>query len=221
LGIAVCGYLFGWKWTGLPNKTLWDWLNLLIVPAVLALGGYFFTRSENRRTREDADQQRSLDREIAEERRQDEALQAYLDQMSGMLIPNKDQPSLYKAQPGDGLSSVARARTLTVLPRLDGDRKTRVAQFLYESGLIPKERPVLDLRGANLREADLSGAGLSGAGLSGLRQWTEDQLSTAETLEGTTMPDSQIIRSTANPEGPTFDEWLKGREGRKEDAGND
>lgn len=59
-------------------KTLWDWLDLLIVPVVLAIGGYLFTRSENRATHA-----------AAERRAQDEALQAYLDQMSAMLIPNE------------------------------------------------------------------------------------------------------------------------------------
>jgi hypothetical protein len=160
-------YVREWKWTGLVKnpdlhkRTLWDWLNLLIVPAVLALGGYLFTRSESRRTREDADQQRSLDREIADDRRQDDTLQAYLDGMS-QLLTDKERP-LYKAQPGDSLSTVARARTLTVLPRLDADRKARVAQFLYESGLIAKRRPVLDLKGADLRGADLREAVLRGA----------------------------------------------------------
>jgi hypothetical protein len=42
------------------EKSLWDWLKLLIVPVVLllggALGGYFFTRSENRRAQRIADQ---------------------------------------------------------------------------------------------------------------------------------------------------------------------
>src|SRR5215213_5413495 len=73
--IAVCGYVFGWEWTGLTKpkqRTFWDWLSLLIVPIVLALGGYFFTRSENRRMREDAAQQRRLDREIADERLQED-----------------------------------------------------------------------------------------------------------------------------------------------------
>jgi purine-cytosine permease-like protein len=36
--------------------TLWQWLDLLIVPAVLAIGGYLFTRSENRATRVAAEQ---------------------------------------------------------------------------------------------------------------------------------------------------------------------
>src|SRR5919107_459197 len=68
-------YVHEWKWTGLVKnpdfhkRTLWDWLNLLIVPAVLALGGYLFTRSESRRTRNAADEQRALDRQIADEQR--------------------------------------------------------------------------------------------------------------------------------------------------------
>ena len=65
------------------------------------------------------------------------------------------------------MSAVARARTLTVVSRLDGDRKARVVQFLYESGLITKNRPVLDLRGADLRDANLGGAILNRAKLSG------------------------------------------------------
>ena len=27
-----------WGWTGIGDKTLWDWLQLLILPAVVALG---------------------------------------------------------------------------------------------------------------------------------------------------------------------------------------
>jgi uncharacterized protein YjbI with pentapeptide repeats len=175
--IVICGYFFGWKWTGLPGskvpsntqptKNLWDWLDLLIVPIVLAIGGYLFTSSENRRTREDADEQRQLDRQLADERRQDEALQAYLDQMSDMLIPKQDQPSLYDEKPPDSLRTVARARTLTVLPRLAGDRKARVIQFLYESRLITKDRVIVVLTGADLSGADLSGADLTDAALIG------------------------------------------------------
>src|SRR5215207_1614625 len=137
------------------HRPLWDWLELLIVPAVLAGGGLWFNA-----------QQREREQRIANERAQDEALQAYLDQMSDLLIPNEDRPSLYDESPPDSLRTVARARTLTVLPRLDGDRKARVVQFLHEAGLISGQRPVLDLRIANLSEADLSWATLSYADLS-------------------------------------------------------
>lgn len=32
----VGGYGFHWSWTGFPGNTLWDWLNLLMLPLVLA-----------------------------------------------------------------------------------------------------------------------------------------------------------------------------------------
>jgi hypothetical protein len=144
--IVIVGVLGFFTLIGLPfGITLWEWVKLLIVPAVIAAGGVWFNR-----------QQRERERAIAEHRTQDEALQAYLDQMSDTLLPKTDQPSLYKARRGDSLSSVARARTLTVLPRLDGDRKARVVQFLHESGLIAVKRPIVDMSGAVLSEADLS-----------------------------------------------------------------
>lgn len=167
LVIVICSYLFEWKWTGLSKRTFWDWLQLLIVPIVLAVGGYLFTRSENRATRT-----------AAEQRAQDEALQAYLDQMAQMLL-DKDRP-LRRSKEGDEERILARARTLTVLRRLDGERKGRILQFLHESRLIIKDHSVLplwradlsraelryaDLHQANLSEVDLSGADLSGARL--------------------------------------------------------
>jgi uncharacterized protein YjbI with pentapeptide repeats len=164
---------YAYHWTGFgqsrgngasqPSKTLWDWLDLLIVPVVLALGGYLFTRSENLRTQK-----------IADERRQDEMLQAYLEEMSELLT-HEEQP-LHKAQMGDNLSVLARARTLTMLSKLTGDRKRSALQFLYESNLITKgkafvresglieaQHTVVDLRGADLSQADLRGANLMGA----------------------------------------------------------
>jgi hypothetical protein len=235
--VVICGYLFGWKWTGLPKQTLWDWLDLLIVPAVLAVGGYLFTRSENRSTQA-----------AAERRALDGTLQAYLDGMA-QLLTDRDQP-LHSTQPGDSLSSVARARTLTVLVRLDGSRKRSVLQFLYESGLINKERTLLnesglierrhnivslqqaDLRGANLREAylgssnlseanlseadlseaDLRGAGLSEANLSGAD--LTDAKVTVELLRH--VLDSCSLEGAIMPNGQKYEDWLKDREGRKQ-----
>jgi hypothetical protein len=119
LTLVICGYLFGWKWTGLPKRTLWDWLQLLIIPAVLAAGGIWFNR-----------QQRDRELEIAQRRTQDEALQAYLNEVS-QLLTDKEQP-LHKARPGDSLSAVARARTLAVLPGLDGHQNRSFFFFRRE-----------------------------------------------------------------------------------------
>jgi uncharacterized protein YjbI with pentapeptide repeats len=135
--------------------TLWDWLELLVVPAVIAGGGLWFTN-----------QRAKTDREIAKKSRQDEALQAYIDHMSDMLIPKEGQPSLYKAQPDPSLRSVARARTLTVLKRLDGYGKARVVQFLYESELLDIDQPVVDLIDADLSSAMCDWSNLSKINLS-------------------------------------------------------
>ena len=151
------------------DKTLWNWLQLLIVPAVIAGVGIWFNRQQQERQLQANLEQQKRELEVADRRAQDEALQAYLDQMS-QLLTDKDRP-LHTTQPGNSLSTVARARTLTVLPRLAGNRKAQVVHFLYESGLIAKGRPILDLsdadlRGVNLGEANLRGANLGGANLS-------------------------------------------------------
>jgi Pentapeptide repeats (8 copies) len=237
--IVICGYLFGWKWTGLPKQTLWDWLQLLIIPAVLAGVGLWFNR-----------QQREQGLQTADRRAQDEALQAYFDQI-GQLLLDKD-PSLREAKEDDEVRTLARARTLSVLARLDGERKASIVRFLSEATLIQKEEgandehvlslPVIslfgadlsganlsganlrgaelsyadlsyaDLRGVFLFQADLRGAVLIGADLSEARVWTEEQLREASSLEGAIMPDDQILKSKDNPDGPTFEEWLKSRE---------
>ena len=72
-----------------PAKTLWDWLQLLIVPAILIAVTFAWsatqTRSDNRRE----DRRIAADRAAAEEARQDATLQSYLDQMSGLMLDKK------------------------------------------------------------------------------------------------------------------------------------
>ena len=89
MAVISLGYAYKLRWVGVVDfkdttyKTLWDWLQLLsalAIPVVLALGGYLFTRSENRRAHE-----------IADERRQDDMLQAYLNGMS-QLLTDKEHP---------------------------------------------------------------------------------------------------------------------------------
>jgi len=104
--------------------------------------------------------------ELGVQRAQENALPAaYLDQMV-RLLNDKDRP-LRRSQRGDELSILAKGLTLRVLPKLDGESNARVLQFLYETGLIIKGRPVVDLLGADLRAANLRGANLRGADLRG------------------------------------------------------
>jgi hypothetical protein len=117
-----------------PAKTLWDWLQLLIVPAIL-IGVTFAwsalqTRSDNDREdrriaadRAAADQRIAADRAAAEEVRQDATLNGYFQQMSDLMLKNKLRSSKRVAP----VRSVARTVTLTTLRRLDGERKGQVA----------------------------------------------------------------------------------------------
>jgi uncharacterized protein YjbI with pentapeptide repeats len=69
---------------------------------------------------------------------------------------------------------------------------------------------IAHLERANLQRADLTGAVLTGAVLKDAKV-TNEQLAKCKTLEGATMPDGQILKSDDNPDGPTFEEWLKSK----------
>ena len=99
--LSILGYIFNWHWTGLvPDssepkqhaKTLWDWLQLLIIPAVLAVAGYVInltiSRSEQEATKqrakseqEAAEKHAETEREIALDNQRETALKEYIDKM--------------------------------------------------------------------------------------------------------------------------------------------
>ena len=164
-----------WTVKEFGGRPLWDWLQLLIVPLVLAAIGFWFTASQDARQQQIENQRAQqaqnienkrakAERELADQRAQDEALQAYFDQMSLLLL----QKDLANSEPGSAVRTLARARTLTVLRAMDGARKGLIMQFLAESDLISRDRSVLDLTGADWHEAILNDADLSGTELSGL-----------------------------------------------------
>jgi hypothetical protein len=139
-----------------------------------------------------ADRQRATEKNqqgLAEQRAQDEALQAYVDEVGRLMLEKKLSDPKVK--------TILRARTITVLGRLDPSGggldpsgKTALMQFLVEAELVQSvegDPPIISLRGADLREvflydaadnlsdadlrhadlrhADLSEADLSEAGL--------------------------------------------------------
>jgi uncharacterized protein YjbI with pentapeptide repeats len=160
--LAIGGASLGW--TGFADKTLWEWLQLLgalAIPVVLAIAGFWFTSQQEARqqriedqraqqAQEIENQRAEAERELAEQRAQDEALQAYLDQMGSLLL----ERDLRASEEDSEVRSLARARTLTVLGRLDPSRKTALMQFLVEAELVQRvERgrgPIITLTGANL-----------------------------------------------------------------------
>jgi len=174
VGLAFLS-LYHFEWSGFgaqlrppfveQSKTLWDWLQLLIVPIILGLGGLAINITLQRNEQERAEKQAKVDqqiarkrdkteRDIAEGRAQDLRLQTYLDRMSELLLDRQ----LGDAQRvKDEVKALARTLTLTTLRGLDGERKGAVVKFLFESGLIGKGglEAVVDLRDADLKDAKL------------------------------------------------------------------
>ena len=131
-------------------KTFWDWLQLIVVPGMLAVVAVSFNLLEGR-----------TERSIELEKSREASLQAYLDHMTDFLRKRELKGNKFNES-----RAIARARTLTTLRSLDGDRRGIIVRFLYESGLLTGKAP-LDIRGANLVDANLINSDLSGANLNG------------------------------------------------------
>jgi uncharacterized protein YjbI with pentapeptide repeats len=176
VGLIYVGYSY--EWTGFGRsvvplsenqdlqraKTFWDWLQLLVVPLALGIGGIWLNRSQRRQELERQEAQRNRELDVEEQRRkreleienqhaQDTALQSYLDQIGELLLREELRTSEKDAE----VRTLARARTSTILEVLDGPRRGTVLRFLYEAGLIKGEQPIIDLREANFIEARVGG----------------------------------------------------------------
>jgi uncharacterized protein HemX len=45
-------------------KTLWDWMQLLLIPVILAIGGFWLNQIQNERAQRTTQQQAELEREL-------------------------------------------------------------------------------------------------------------------------------------------------------------
>ena len=155
------------RW-GFRGMTVRDWLQLLIVPLALVLIGFLFTMQQDARQQRTEDQRAQAERRLAEQSAQDEALQAYLDQLSDLLL----EKDLRNSEEGSEVRTLARARTATVIQRLDAEGNRNVIRFLNEAGLTKNRRSSIrllagvDLQGAQLGGADLGSTDLSYTNLS-------------------------------------------------------
>jgi uncharacterized protein YjbI with pentapeptide repeats len=157
-----------WTRREFGGKTVWDWLQLLIVPIMLSLITVAFTWQQNARqqhfeskraqqAQKIENQRAEADREIQEQQNQQATLQTYLGQM-GELLLDRD---LRNASENSDVRRLARARTLVVLDSLSPDRQNRVLRFLDETELIqtrpPDRPPIISLKYASLHDFELKG----------------------------------------------------------------
>jgi len=144
------------RWTGFGDKKLIDYIQLVVLPFVLILGGQLVSQAVNASARAQA-------LEDAQESR----LQEYLGQIATLALDRDLLRADLDRSRGVVIQEVTRARTLTALAGMDGPRKRFVVTFLYELGLINGHDPLLSLRTADLEDADLAGAQLFGINLEG------------------------------------------------------
>ncbi len=192
--VVILGYRFNWSWTGLApytpptnannfqrGKTLWDWMQLLFIPIVLAVGGFWLNQIQKSREEKTAEQRAKIEREVIEKRAENEreiafdnqrekALQDYIDKISELLLEKHLHESKLGKLEDEAAKIVARVRTITVLSQLDARRIGYVFAFLRETGLMrnPPNRSIVtlsdaDLNGMNFRSADLHDVNLSEA----------------------------------------------------------
>jgi len=173
LGLIVSAYLASylaylggeWLWGRMSNYVLpetpterKDLLNVFVLIAAGVVG--FLTALAAMlnvyMSRRNLHQQRNLD----ERRAQDEALQAYYEQI-GALLTEHNLRELGDSD--DPVRWLAQSQTKTVLRRVDETRKSDLTRFLSEAGLITGRNPVVLLGRVNLKNVDLSGAYLVGA----------------------------------------------------------
>lgn len=148
LAVTICLILLGYKYPAVGfseftslsgeyfrGKTLWDWIELAIVPIVIALLAYWLSG-----------EQKLKEIEIAQLHKREETLQKYFDQITSLLI---DQDLLAEDKQST-VATLAKARTITTLDMLDSRQKGHLIRFLSELGLIDSTEPKIDLRRGNL-----------------------------------------------------------------------
>ena len=142
------------QWTGFQQKTLWDWLELLIIPVVISFGIFLLNQG-----------QKLSDQIKTEEISRENAFQQYLDKMTELLLD--DQHGLSNKNSEE--RHMARTRTMTVLRGLDADRKGLVVKFLHEATLVQgnDEEVKVQLIASDLSYVNLSAAYLSEINLNG------------------------------------------------------
>jgi hypothetical protein len=165
--ISVLGYVSDLHWTGVPEKTFWNWLEVLVAPVLLSGGGFLlytaWTWSDHRLAETGA-------HEAARHASLHGIANGYIDDIEQLLL----KVDKGNSREGEIARSIAWARTLIVLEGLDQGRKGHIIRFLQHASLLkqaasshhePRQQLLISLKSANLRGVHLPRIDLSGANL--------------------------------------------------------
>lgn len=137
------------EWTGfgphdekIPRaKTLWDWLEIIIIPATIAIVGGIIKEAEKEKNIKENKEKLQLNN-----------IDNYYKIISELLTRN----NLLELNADDSNWTIARARTILALEQADNERKGQILQFLYESKLL-QSPIIINLTGANFKNSELDG----------------------------------------------------------------
>lgn len=151
------------------GKTVWDWVVGIILPGLIPLSIAWFAERARRNDQMIAHERTERERELNTDSQRELALQTYLNDMSTLLLKehllSQESHQISQDNHQKEARAVARAKTLTTLRRIDGERRGAVLRFLHEAELIQIKDPVVELHHADLSGADLRGEYLHGADL--------------------------------------------------------
>src|ERR1700736_5098916 len=108
VGFVLAAYRFGWSSTGFLNKSLWDWLQLLVVPLALAVIALVFQLASSRTERQIASQRHEQDQQIAVDNQREDLLQRYFDCLADLMLEKQLRSPAVNAE----VRIFARARTI-------------------------------------------------------------------------------------------------------------
>jgi uncharacterized protein YjbI with pentapeptide repeats len=168
--LIACYFLFIWAinpdaaptWTGFGNynevagvqrsKTLWEWLDLLLIPFVVGIIAWSFKEAE-KETASKSEYERS----------QNETLDSFVNIMTELITKH----NLANKSSSLETKIIARTRINLAFSNLNGARKGQVLQFLFESGLIDYN-PKINIIGGNMKNTILDGIVLSKSEIKGV-----------------------------------------------------
>lgn len=193
LVMAAIGFLtwigYGHDWTGFRTRTLWDWLDLAVVPLSLAFGAFLLNRAASAR-----------DRQLASER------EFYA--LLGPLLPREGSMASLRVFIFSTLDSLDPDRKVQILRALYeagliSDKSPAIdlrgANFrgvnLRGMKLQHANLSGADLRGADLSNTDLQFAILQDTDLTGASSWHGKTVLAQALLEGTNLTRARLARA--------------------------
>ena len=134
------------------TRTLWDWFELLIFPIALALFAYYLNNYQKKMEHKIAEERFNLERELRKDYERENLLRKFFDDINYLLT----EKNLMSSPVDSTERSIARNKTLTTVRELDGVRKGKLFEFLFDSKLISIENCIVDLSSADFSNTVLN-----------------------------------------------------------------